>query len=134
MYRSFGAMFEGWTKNLARLFAYPVMMAAWKALDLLLLVGLPLLLWHYFAVPIARYAFAAVWLRVLWRFYARVAKSNFSAVDCALSVCCSAAVLSAVGKKLVAAHRARQRGLEGPSLLHCEAMKYPSTALPRISC
>jgi glycosyltransferase involved in cell wall biosynthesis len=86
MYRSFGAMFEGWTKNLARLFAYPVMMAAWRALDLLLLVGLPLLLWHYFALPVARYALAAVWLRVLWRFYARVAKSNFSAVDCALSV------------------------------------------------
>jgi hypothetical protein len=71
---------------LARLFAYPVMMAAWRALDLLLLVGLPLLLWHYFALPVARYALAAVWLRVLWRFYARVAKSNFSAVDCALSV------------------------------------------------
>jgi glycosyltransferase involved in cell wall biosynthesis len=29
---------------------------------------------------------AMVWLRVLWRFYARVAKSNFSALDCALSV------------------------------------------------
>jgi glycosyltransferase involved in cell wall biosynthesis len=86
MYRGFGAMFEGWTKNLARLFGYPVMMAAWRALDLLLLVGLPLLLWHFFAVPVARYALAAVWLRVLWRFYARVAKSNFSAVDCALSV------------------------------------------------
>jgi hypothetical protein len=28
MYRSFGAMFEGWTKNLARLFGYPLMMAA----------------------------------------------------------------------------------------------------------
>jgi glycosyltransferase involved in cell wall biosynthesis len=86
MYRSFGAMFEGWTKNLARLFAFPVMMAAWRALDLLLLVGLPLLLWHYFALPLARYALAAVWLRVLWRFYARVAKSNFSALDCALSL------------------------------------------------
>jgi hypothetical protein len=27
-----------------------------------------------------------VWLRSVWRFYARVAKSNFSAADCALSV------------------------------------------------
>jgi hypothetical protein len=27
-----------------------------------------------------------LWLRVLWRFYARVAKSNFSAVDCAISI------------------------------------------------
>ena len=86
MYRSFDAMMEGWTKNLARLFSYPVMMAAWKALDLLLILGLPLLLWHFFAQPVARYALALVWLRVLWRFYARVAKSNFPPSDCALSV------------------------------------------------
>ena len=86
MYRSFDAMMEGWTKNLARLFSYPVMMAAWKALDLFLILGLPLLLWHFFAQPVARYALALVWLRVLWRFYARVAKSNFPASDCALSI------------------------------------------------
>jgi hypothetical protein len=86
MYRSFDAMMEGWTKNLARLFSYPVMMAAWKALDLILILGLPLLLWHFFALPVARYALALVWLRVLWRFYVRVAKSNFSPLDCALSV------------------------------------------------
>jgi glycosyltransferase involved in cell wall biosynthesis len=86
MYRSLGGMIEGWTKNLARLFGFPVMMAAWRALDLLLIVVLPLLLWHFYALPLARYALAAVWLRVLWRFYARVAKSNFSPLDCALSV------------------------------------------------
>jgi hypothetical protein len=63
-----------------------VMMAAWRALDLLLIVCLPLLMAHFFAVPVARYALALVWLRVLWRFYVRVAKSNFSALDCALSV------------------------------------------------
>ena len=87
MYRSFGAMFEGWTKNLARLFGYPLMMAAGRALDLLLILGLPLLFWRFFAVPLARFALAILWLRVLWRFYARVAKSNFPAVDCAVSVC-----------------------------------------------
>jgi glycosyltransferase involved in cell wall biosynthesis len=86
MYRSFDAMMEGWTKNLARLFSYPIIMAAWKVLDLLLIFGLPLLLWHLFALPVARYALALVWLRVLWRFYVRVAKSNFSPLDCALSV------------------------------------------------
>jgi hypothetical protein len=79
-------MIEGWTKNLARLFGLPLMMAGWRMLDLLLLFGLPLLLWHFFAIPVARYALGAVWLRVLWRFYARVAKSNFSPTDCALSV------------------------------------------------
>jgi glycosyltransferase involved in cell wall biosynthesis len=86
MYRTFGAMIEGWTKNLARLFGLPLMMAGWRMLDLVLLFGLPLLLWHFFAIPVARYALGAVWLRVLWRFYARVAKSNFSPTDCALSV------------------------------------------------
>jgi glycosyltransferase involved in cell wall biosynthesis len=86
MYRSFTAMVEGWTKNLARLFNYAVMMAAWRALDLLLIIGLPILVAHFFAVPVARYALAVVWLRVLWRFYVRVAKSNFSALDCALSI------------------------------------------------
>jgi glycosyltransferase involved in cell wall biosynthesis len=86
MYRSFGAMCEGWTKNLARLFAYPLLMAAGRALDLLLILGLPLLLWRFFPVPLARIALALLWLKVLWRFYARVAKSNFSALDCAISV------------------------------------------------
>jgi glycosyltransferase involved in cell wall biosynthesis len=85
MYRSFSGMFEGWTKNLARLFGNPLTMAAGRALDLLLLLGLPLLLWSLFKVPLARFALAILWLRVLWRFYARVAKSNFSAFDCAIS-------------------------------------------------
>ena len=87
MYRSFGAMFAGWTKNLARLFNLPLMMAGWRALDLLLLAGLPLLVWHLFAQPVARYALSLIWLRVLWRYYARVARSHFSFADCVLSVC-----------------------------------------------
>jgi glycosyltransferase involved in cell wall biosynthesis len=86
MYRSLGAMIEGWTKNLARLFALPLAMAAWKALDLLLLAGLPLLVWHFFSLPLARYALLAVWVKVAWRFYARVARSNFPAIDCLLAV------------------------------------------------
>jgi glycosyltransferase involved in cell wall biosynthesis len=86
MYRSFHAMIEGWTKNLARLFAFPLMLAAGRTLDLLLIAGLPLLIWHFFALTLARYALLAVWLRVLWRFYARVAKSNFHALDCSVSV------------------------------------------------
>ncbi len=86
MYRSFGGMVEGWTKNLARLFPNPVMMALWRGLDLLMLFGLPVLTWRYFSFPIQRYGLALVWVRVLWRFYSRVAKSNFSALDCALSI------------------------------------------------
>ncbi len=86
MYRSFGLMFEGWTKNLARLFANPLATAAWRALDLALLLGLPVLLWYYWPLFLPRYAFAALWLRTVWRFYARVAKSNFSWVSCALAI------------------------------------------------
>jgi glycosyltransferase involved in cell wall biosynthesis len=86
MYRSLPAMVEGWSKNLARLFVLPLTMAAGKALDLLLIAGLPILVWHFFATPLARYALLAVWVKVVWRFYARVARSNFSSPDCFLSV------------------------------------------------
>jgi glycosyltransferase involved in cell wall biosynthesis len=86
MYRSFGLMFEGWTKNLARLFANPLATAAWRGLDLVLLLGLPALIWAYWPLFLARYAFAALWLRTLWRFYARIAKSNFSPLNCALAI------------------------------------------------
>lgn len=86
MYRSLAAMVEGWNKNLARLFPLPLMLAGWRALDLILVAGLPILIWHFFALPVARYALLAVWLRVLWRFYARVGKSNFRALDCSLAI------------------------------------------------
>jgi glycosyltransferase involved in cell wall biosynthesis len=86
MYRSLGAMIEGWTKNLARLFAFPLILAAGKALDFLLIAGLPLLIWHFFPLPLTRYALLAVWFKVVWRFYARVARSHFRASDCALAV------------------------------------------------
>jgi glycosyltransferase involved in cell wall biosynthesis len=86
MYRSFGLMFEGWTKNLALLFDNPLATAVWRALDLALLLGLPVLLWGYWRIPLARYGFAALWLRILWGFYARVAKSNFSWENCALAI------------------------------------------------
>jgi glycosyltransferase involved in cell wall biosynthesis len=86
MYRSAGAMIEGWTKNLARLFSNPISLAAWRALDLMLLIALPLLMWAYVSVRWACWAFAALWVRTLWRFYVRVRGSNFPPADCALSV------------------------------------------------
>jgi hypothetical protein len=49
MYRTTAAMIEGWTKNLALLFANSLALAAWRALDMVLLVGLPVLtfeLWN----------------------------------------------------------------------------------------
>ncbi len=87
MYRTTAAMMEGWTKNLALLFPRPVSMASLRLLDLLLIAIIPFvaLLW-YFPTNLPRVLLWIVWLRVLWRFYARMAKSNFSAVDCAFSL------------------------------------------------
>jgi len=94
MYRSTSAMIEGWTKNLALAFNNALALAAWRALDLILLVGLPVLaaeLWNARLAPHslqwigAGWVLALLWLRTLFRFYARVAKSNFPFVDCALS-------------------------------------------------
>jgi hypothetical protein len=87
MYRTTAAMMEGWTKNLALLFTNPVALALMRLLDFLLIFGIPLVTLVYpFLTTLQRTLLWVVWLRVLWRFYARVAKSNFPVVDCALSV------------------------------------------------
>jgi glycosyltransferase involved in cell wall biosynthesis len=94
MYRSTGAMIEGWTKNLALLFANALALALWRALDIFLLAGLPVLaieLWNarFAAHSVqwlgAGWVLALLWVRTVVRFYARVAKSNFPFVDCALA-------------------------------------------------
>jgi len=94
MYRRFGAMVEGWTKNLALLFNNALMLAMWRVLDLALIVGLPVLaalLWNAklgtrsLAWLGAGWILALLWLRTLFRFYRRVAKSNFPFLDCAVS-------------------------------------------------
>jgi glycosyltransferase involved in cell wall biosynthesis len=87
MYRTAGEMIEGWTKNLALLFPRPLYLAAWRVLDLLLYFGLPALaLGVPWLVGWQRGALLLLWARTLWRFYARVARSNFPAFDVALSV------------------------------------------------
>ena len=86
MYRTTSAMFEGWTKNLALLFTNPIPMALLRLLDFLLIVGLPVLAGVYpFLTTLQKTLLWIVWLRVLWRFYARVAKSNFPPLECAIS-------------------------------------------------
>jgi glycosyltransferase involved in cell wall biosynthesis len=94
MYRSTAAMIEGWTKNLALLFDNTLSLAVWRALDIALLVGLP---WLAFVLWNARFAahslewlgagwvLVLLWVRNLFRFYGRVAKSNFPLVDCAIA-------------------------------------------------
>jgi glycosyltransferase involved in cell wall biosynthesis len=94
MYRTTAAMIEGWTKNLALLFGNTQALAFWRALDIALIVGLPVLACYFWNSPLmarslswvgAGWIFALVWVRTLFRFYARVAKSNFPFLDCALS-------------------------------------------------
>jgi len=94
MYRTTRGMVEGWTKNLALLFDNSLALAAWRALDIVLLIGLPVLtveLWdarfgaHSLEWLGVGWVLALLWVRTLFRFYARVAKSNFPFLDCALT-------------------------------------------------
>jgi cellulose synthase/poly-beta-1,6-N-acetylglucosamine synthase-like glycosyltransferase len=87
MYWTLPEMIDGWTKNLALLFPQPVALALWRVLDVVLFVGIPwiVLTWPYLATW-QRAALMVIWLRTLWRYYARVARSNFPAFDCAISI------------------------------------------------
>ena len=87
MYATTSEMIEGWTKNLSLLFPKPVTLALWRILDLLLFFGLPVLaLGLYWLQPWQRSVIFLLWIRTLWRFYSRVARSNFPWFDVALSI------------------------------------------------
>jgi glycosyltransferase involved in cell wall biosynthesis len=94
MYRTTGAMVEGWTKNLALLFENALALAVWRALDFILLFCLPFLaieMWsarfsaHGLEWLGAGWVMALLWLRTVVRFYGRVSKSNFPFRDCVLA-------------------------------------------------
>ena len=86
MYRGVGDMIEGWTKNLALLFPHALRLAAWRVLDIVLML-LPLLLWLLpYLVLWQKAAIVLLWLRTVIRFYTRVARSHFGFVNCAISV------------------------------------------------
>lgn len=99
MYRSLGAMVEGWTKNLALLFGNAPMLAGIRLLQLGVLIGVPALIWFLWwlrtthpamntgvlGTPMATAALVLVWVRALWGVYGRVAKSNFPFRDCVLA-------------------------------------------------
>jgi glycosyltransferase involved in cell wall biosynthesis len=87
MYRTTSEMIEGWTKNLALLLPKPISLALWRVLDVLLFFSLPALaLVLYWLVPWQRWVILLIWVRTLWRFYSRVARSSFPAGDVAISI------------------------------------------------
>jgi glycosyltransferase involved in cell wall biosynthesis len=94
MYRSTAALIEGWTKNLALLFNNTLALAFWRALDFLLLFGLPILAYELWNARLSAHSLewlgagwilALLWVRTLIRFYVRVARSHFSFADCLVS-------------------------------------------------
>lgn len=95
MYRTTEQMVEGWSKNLDLLFGNCRSLAFWRSLDLLLLIGLPVLSWIYWDLPIAPLVnlpiltagvlIGVLWLRTLVRFYGRARKSNFPWSLCMLT-------------------------------------------------
>ncbi len=86
MYFGFSDMVEGWTKNLALLFPHALTLAAWRLLDIGLLL-LPILLIPLYSLLMwQKVVILLIWARTLLRYYNRVRRSNFSPLDCALSV------------------------------------------------
>ena len=94
MYRTTAAMIEGWTKNLALLFNNALALCRCGGLDILLLFGAAGAGGRAMECAVcgaslewlgAGWVLALLWVRTLFRFYARVAKSNFPFVDCALA-------------------------------------------------
>ena len=85
MYTGFGDMVEGWTKNLYLLFSHALMLAAWRALDILLWL-LPVL---WFALPWLVFwqkaAIGLLWLRTVLRFYRRVGRAHMGFAETAIS-------------------------------------------------
>lgn len=88
MYRSLGAMEQGWSKNLAQLFPKTAVLALWRLLDLFLLLGLPVAAWLLVTFHVTPWYWGAVlvlWLRTILRFWQRIGRSHFSSSTCALA-------------------------------------------------
>lgn len=88
MYRGFGAMCEGWTKNLALLFPDALTLGLSRLLVAGLIFGLPFAaVWSYLMVEPAGVVWC-LWLWWMWRagtHYSRTAAAHFTAFDTFLS-------------------------------------------------
>ncbi len=80
MYRSFAAMVEGWTKNLALLFAHPVRLAVIRAAEftivmMAVLAGVTLIGWNH---ALLGFLCMAMGLIIYFNFFVRILSAHFS--------------------------------------------------------
>ncbi len=87
MYRSFGQMWEGWTKNLALLFPHPMRLAVLRGLEFLLIAGAFLVAFGTFWFDFARAMVALLVLAIAWiAFLRRIRRAHFGAWENDLAV------------------------------------------------
>ncbi len=109
-------------------------LAVWRALDILLLVGLPVLaieLWnarftaHSLEWLGAGWVLALLWVRTLFRFYGRVAKSNFPFSRLRDRPAGASALCCAALSKLVSTSGRQAGKLEGQNLSGVRELSAP---------
>lgn len=87
MYGTTPEMVEGWTKNLAVLMPRPIGLAIWRVLDVVLFFGLPLCaVLVPPKIPYQWLVFLLLWVRTVFRFYNRVARSHMATADVLVSI------------------------------------------------
>ena len=87
MYRNFGQMWEGWTKNLALLFPHPVRLAVLRGLEFLILAGAFLVALGTFWFDFGGAMLALLVLAVTWiAFLGRIRRAHFGAWENGLAV------------------------------------------------
>jgi len=87
MYRSFGQMWEGWTKNLALLFPHPMRLAVRRALEFLIIGGAAFVAFGTFLFDFAGAVVALLVLAITWiAFLGRIRRAHFGAWENDLAV------------------------------------------------
>jgi glycosyltransferase involved in cell wall biosynthesis len=88
MYRTFPAMWEGWTKNLALLFPHPRRLAASRLFEFaLILLGAGLALWKWASGEAVNAAIAvALFVLFVGFFQARIRRAHFDGLSDALAI------------------------------------------------
>lgn len=87
MYRSFGQLCEGWTKNLALLFPHPIRLAALRSLEFLAIAGAGAIAFGTFMLDFAGAMVALLVLAVAWiGFLGRIRRAHFGARENELAI------------------------------------------------